>query len=202
MLDEMKKILKDTVSRIKDELLLFSIATIILLVFYSELKLWILMIYILGSFFYAFIKTFHRSADNKYLEKFENLLENSSWRKEIINHTETWFCDDDNSYQIEKGESENKFTEKWTQVYPDKFGSYSYPVYLKVGGVPIKQFLFVSCDGGRIFVPIPRRKIVDNKRIFQFNTNSLEYKLGKIIGDFYIYETIEKIAEMSKIEII
>jgi len=135
-------------------------------------------------------------------KKFEYLLENSNWHKKYIDHKQTWICNDDNMYQIEVGERERDFTEEWTQVYPDRYGSAAYPVYLKVRGVTIEQLLFISCDGGRIFVPLPERKVVEEKIILYYKTDSLEYKLAKIIGIFDDYRTIERVAEKSRIDIV
>lgn len=195
-------LLKGVLTRIKNELLLFSIAAVFLLVLFEGFKYYIILIYIIGSLLYFLSITANKKNNNKYLEEFDNLLENSSWRKEFIGHKEIFFSDNDNSYQIEIGEKEREFTEEWTRVYPDKAGSFLKMVYLKVGGVLVKQFSFISCDGGRILVPLPGVKLIKNKRVFQYDKNSLEYKLGKIIGDFYIYKTIEGVASMSGIKII
>ena len=59
-------------------------------------------------------------------------------------------------FQIEIGGRDREFSEEWTRRFPDKMGSSAYPVGLKVQGVEIKELTFVSCDGGRIFVPMPK----------------------------------------------
>lgn len=134
------------------------------------------------------------------LNTFEELIESQEWKKEIINHKEIWLCELDNTYQIEIGERERDFTEKWTQVYPAKDDSNLYSVYLKINGVIIKQLPFIACDGGRIFVPMPEHKYSkDKKESFHWYRKSLEYKIGVIIGEFYIYKSIEGIAETSGI---
>jgi len=38
------------------------------------------------------------------IETFTDLIENASWRKELIDHKEIWICDKDNTYQIEIGD--------------------------------------------------------------------------------------------------
>lgn len=196
------EILKSTVNRIKNELLLLSIVAIIFIILFNDCRYLILIVYILGSLFYCLIKFIDKRKSENYLHDFNIFLSNGNfWRKEIIDNKEVWFYEKDNFYQIEIGEKDRDFSEEWTRVYPDKDGSWARHVYLKINGLPIKQFLFVSCDGGRILVPAPNRKVVDNKISFWFDKNSLEYKIGKIIGNFYIYENIEGVAKMSNIEI-
>lgn len=195
-------LLKDIISHIKNELLLFSVVTIFLMALFKEIIYCILIIYVVASVLYALLKLTNKEKNSQYLEKFDNLLENSSWKKEIINDKEVLFCNDDNSYQIEIGEGKRDFTESWTQVYPDKNSSFLKPIYLKVEGVIIKEIPFISCDGGRILVPLPETNLIENKRFFQYNKNSIEYKLGKLIGYFYIYKTLEGVAKISNINII
>ncbi|OGE18135.1 hypothetical protein A2769_02720 [Candidatus Daviesbacteria bacterium RIFCSPHIGHO2_01_FULL_37_27] len=136
------------------------------------------------------------------LKKFEFLLENASWSKEFIDDKEYWVCNEDVMFQIEMCDDYRDFTEKWTQVYPDKFGSGRRSVNLKIYGVTIKQIAFIFCDGGRISVPMPRVKTVNEGIMYYWEKKSLDYKLTKVIGNFYIYEDLEGVAGMSKVEIV
>lgn len=133
---------------------------------------------------------------------FLRAIETFDWQKEFINHQEVWIYRGNNLLQIKSGNNSESFTEKWTQVYPDKFGSSRHYVYLKAYGVTIKQIPFISCDGGRIFVPMPEFRVVNDKIEYYWNKNSLEFKLGQLIGDFYAYGSIDGVAAMSKIRII
>lgn len=135
------------------------------------------------------------------IKKFEQLLEEASWVKESIDNKDFWICDSDTMFQVEICDDYRDFTEKWTQVYPDKFGSGRHSVNLKIYGVTIKQLSFIFCDGGRISVPMPDFKIINEEIQYFWKKNSLEYKLAKIIGTFYIYDNLEGIADMSKIEL-
>ena len=200
--NDLIKILKDVIARIKNELLLFSIVAIILIILFNDFRSQILIIYILGCLFFILTKFLNKKENNNYLLNFNKFLSDGhGWRKEFIDNKEVWFYNENNFYQIEVGESVRDFSESWTKVYPDKEGSWVKYVYLKAGNLSIKQFLFVSCDGGRILVPSPNREIVGGKINYWFDKNSLEYKIGKIIGDFYIYDNIEGVAKMSNIEI-
>lgn len=141
---------------------------------------------------------------NKNIEAFRKLIENTSWRKELIDHKEVWICDKDNTFQIEIGGGHHgEFREKWTQVYPDKANVSRYPVYLKINNTVVKEFTFISCDGGRIFVPLPELKSENNDNvIYVWHRDALPFKVASIIGRYYIHKNIEGVAQMSKIRII
>lgn len=135
------------------------------------------------------------------LKTFERYLEEYRWNKEFIEQKEVWICEYDNLYQIEIGERNDNFTEAWTKVYPASNESWQKPVYLKIGGNHIKQLLFVAMDGGRIFVPLPEINSNNDQISYYWERNSLEFKVGRIVGEYYIYNSLEGIAERSKIEI-
>ena len=140
--------------------------------------------------------------ESKNLETFEKLVENEDWHFEMIDEKEVWVCKVNNTYQIQKEEGEEGYqAEPWTQVYPSNITSGS-KVSLKINETVIKQIQFVSCDHGNIFVPLTTIRKGRNGRIDEWDRRSLEYKIAKIIGKFYIYDTIEGVAEKSKIKII
>ena len=138
---------------------------------------------------------------SKDLKEFERLLMSSKWRKETINHKEIWVNENDNTFQIEMGDHGEEFREHWHEMYPDPVGQ-RYPVYLTINNSRIKELLFISCDGGRILVPIPDRHFEEDKRAFRWVRDSLSFKVCSIIGHYYIYKNIEGIARVSKIKIV
>ena len=140
------------------------------------------------------------SADRN-LTGFETLL-NHSWTQEFIGGHEVWISEVDSMFQIEIGGRDRDFTEEWTRRFPDNEGSSAYPVLLKVQGVEIKELTFVSCDGGRIFVPMPRVTASDGQLSFTYDRESVEYRVGRIIGHFGIYETIEGAARRAGITVL
>lgn len=142
-----------------------------------------------------------KDKDRNTLKYFETLVEKALWKKEFIDHKEIWVCETDNTFQIETGHRGDEFREIWVEVYPD-INSYRYSIYLKISDTVIKELTFISCDGGRIFVPMPERKLEGEKIIYQWHRNSLPFKVCKIIGNYYIYKNIEDIAERSKIQIV
>ena len=140
-------------------------------------------------------------ATDKNIEAFMELIENSSWRKELINHKTVYICDTNNTFQIEIGDFGGEWQEKWAKVYPDANAS-KYSVYLKINNTSIKELTFISCDGGRIFVPLPELKSEDGQTVYIWRKDSLPFKVCKIVGDYYIHKSIEGVARMSKISII
>ena len=135
---------------------------------------------------------------NRNLTGFESLLK-YSWVKEFIGGREIWISEVDNMFQIELGNNDRNFNEEWTHRFPDHENSFAFPVTLKIQGVEIKQFTFIACDGGRIVVPMPRNSLIHEKRVFIYDRHSLEYKIGQIIGSFYIYQTLERVASHAEI---
>ena len=145
---------------------------------------------------------FKKDKTQNNLQQFQQLAEKAKWRKELIDSKEVWLCEEDNTYQIEIGESSGEFHEKWTQVYPDHQNVSGHHVYLKINNTIIREITFVSCDGGRIFVPSPEIQSEQNQVVYIWRKDSLPYKLCRIIGKYYIHKTIEGVARMSKISII
>lgn len=137
----------------------------------------------------------------KNILTFQKLLLGGNWKKEFINNQEKWLCQEDLTYQIDVLDNYSDFTEDWTRIYPDSLGSGKHSVILKIGETPIKEILFIYCDGGRISVPLPEIEMVGDKRKYYWDKASLQYNLGQLIGHFYIYENIEGVARMSGIEL-
>lgn len=136
------------------------------------------------------------------LQDFEQALESSSWHEATTNDSGIWVCDSNNTFQIERGERTGEFTERWTTVYPDRNSS-AYPVYLKMGNVIVKEMIFISMDGGRIFVPMTEARPTNGRDIEYFwNINSLAVKVCRVIGSYHIYNNLEGIANMSRVVII
>lgn len=136
------------------------------------------------------------------LRDFEDMLASSSWSKTHIDNNEYWIANDDNMFQIEIGERSQDFTERWTKLHPDP-NSASYPIYLKIAGVITKELTFISADGGRIFVPMPGvRPLPDGTVDYFWNLSSLEVRVCRIVGEYYIYDNLEGIARRSNVSIV
>ncbi|HOM14672.1 MAG TPA: hypothetical protein PLB41_15285 [Rubrivivax sp.] len=136
------------------------------------------------------------------LRDFEDLLTDSAWTKEVVDHTEIWIASKDARFQIVHGDQYREFKERWTSVYPDQNSS-AYPVYLKIGETIVKELTFISMDGGRIFVPMPEvRPLKGANPEYFWNVNSLAVKVCRINGAYYIYNDLEGVARTSKVVIV
>lgn len=136
------------------------------------------------------------------LRDFEDMLARSSWTKTYIDHTGLWIADEDNTFQMQRGERSQDFTECWTKVHPDP-NSASYPIYLKIGSSVVKELTFISADGGRIFVPMPGvRPLPDGATDYFWNLGSLEVRVCRIVGEYYRYNNLEGVARRSNVSIV
>jgi len=81
---------------------------------------------------------------------------------------------------------------------------------LVYSGSVLKQLTFVYADGGRIIVVLPEIDLAEehrykldhvDRRTFYWNRNSLGYKLMSVVGEFYIYQDAEGVAQVTGIEI-
>ena len=80
------------------------------------------------------------------------------------------------------------FHEEWINdaIYPDKTNNSSYCVRLEASGMLLDKELFVSLDGHRWFVPVPRVKISKTKkdeRDFYYDMRQIQ--LANIIGMYH-----------------
>lgn len=136
------------------------------------------------------------------LRDFEDMLTRSSWTKSYIDHTEFWMADEDNTFQMQRGERIQDFAERWTKVHPDP-NSATYPIYLRIGGTVVKELIFISADGGRIFVPTPGvRPLPDGTTDYFWNLGSLEVRVSRVVGEYYRYNDLEGVARRSNISIV
>jgi hypothetical protein len=137
------------------------------------------------------------------LADFERMVESSPWRAETIANENVWICEGNNSFQVVQGESDlsETFTETWTEHFPDQQHSGRCPVYLKIGGTIVREIPFVWLDGGRVLVPMPDVRVENRKQIFYWRGLSLEFKLGEIIGRFYIHNTMYGVASFCHITV-
>ena len=130
------------------------------------------------------------------LNTFVKFLSSNNWEK-VSDNPEKWIFMEDNSFAIEVGEqtTNEKFSEQWIEPFPDK-NTKSKEVYLKINGERIvKPLLFVSADGGRYFIPLPKIGEAYGKRYYYWQKDSLDYKVCNIIGDFYREKNLEGVGK-------
>lgn len=135
------------------------------------------------------------------IEYFSHLLTCDVWEKEWIDNEENWIARQNNTFRITKGQNYEDFDEPWSRGHPDRDTS-KLSVYLSINGVRVKELIFVTIDGGRILVPLPERMLVDGSPVFFWRPNDLSFKVGKIIGSYYIYKDIEGVAKRCRVEVV
>jgi hypothetical protein len=135
------------------------------------------------------------------MEHFEDLVTNGTWHSESINHQTVWICDQKASFKIVEGDEMEPFQEEWTQRYPDP-NTTKRTIELRINDSIVKTLTFINLDGFRILVPMPKVLAVDGKPLYFWEKDSLEYKVGLIIGDYYIWKNIEGVARQSGVEIV
>ena len=59
----------------------------------------------------------------------------------------------------------------------------------------VKPFEMIWADGGRYILPLPKIGIAFDERYFYWNENSIEFKVYKIIGTAYLYQTLEDLSK-------
>lgn len=78
------------------------------------------------------------------------------------------------------------FHEEWMNesLYPDKNNNASYHVRLEANSMLLDKELFVSLDGHRYFVPVPKVLILKNdERDFYYDTQQVQ--LSNIVGKYH-----------------
>lgn len=88
------------------------------------------------------------------------------------------------------------FHEEWINdsLYPDKTNNASYYVKLEANTVLLGKELFVSLDGHRYFVPVPRVRVQkDGNRNFYYDSQQIQ--LANIVGEYHFEDDIYAFAK-------
>lgn len=88
------------------------------------------------------------------------------------------------------------YQEEWVRDYPDKEHNTSYFVRLEANAMLLEKELFVLLDGGRAFVPSPRRLLKNNELIYWYDT--IQIQLVNIIGEYSWEKDINEFASKQK----
>lgn len=206
-------LLSDVVKRIKDELLLFAVFAILLILIFESHKLLIFSFFCIASIGYLvkrYLEIKNHKVSNKHFENFALFTKDKDqWEKRTIDEQTIYFYREDNSYKIEQDYNSRSVWERrepWMSKFPDGHIS-QYRVYLKYGETKIAELQFLSCDGARYFIPLPEQRFPDdsssnNSIEYYWVKNSLYYQVGEIIGDFYRQDDLASVAEFCGIEIL
>jgi len=104
---------------------------------------------------------------------------------------------------------ETKFESKWDYSKTESWMKYPLPdpskattvIHIKVGGVIVYVENFISLDGGRYFVPLPRVKYHEKEKDNEYYYLPLQIKIARVIGVFYRMASIDEFVEKNEIEV-
>ena len=138
--------------------------------------------------------SFKKIFGKKNLDVFKRILELPNWEKISYDSPEKWIFQDDNSFVIEISNESRTFSERWTEDFPAN--SKAVEVFLKINGERVHTpLLFVAVDDWRYFVPCPKIGEAYGESYYYFDSDSLEYKVFKVIGSVdYLYKSLESFA--------
>lgn len=101
-------------------------------------------------------------------------------------------------FTVRQGRQINEhFREPWSERFPD-ISAHSFEVELRYFETIIHKETFVTCDGGRYQMPMPKIDISDSVRKFYIEEKSFAYKIAKI---FWQYYPIDNALQMAGIEL-
>lgn len=151
---------------------------------------------IIGNYFYARLAVFFREKTEDSLIGALNDKEN--WNREDNEKGERYFYTGDPDFTIDISEGKNLLAERFKK-FPDREHNYIHNVIAKYKGAPLFNWNFMSLDGFRAFIPIPRGEFetmqADEDAYYDFyDLNSLEIKIFEVIG------TANLMGEKSKVE--
>lgn len=91
--------------------------------------------------------------------------------------------------------------EPWMRRYhlADKTTS-SCMVYLSVNGQVMHSEEFISLDGGRYFVPLPKVKHGENENDNIYFYTDMQRRISRIIGNYYRFDTLEEFIKAFEIK--
>ncbi|MBD1920986.1 ATP-binding protein [Microcoleus sp. FACHB-831] len=87
--------------------------------------------------------------------------------------------------------------EPWSACFPDT-SAHSFEVELRYFETIIHKERFVSCDGGRYLIPLPKIERSNSERKFYIQQTSFAYKIAKI---FWRYHPIDDALQKASIEL-
>ena len=140
-------------------------------------------------------------------------LKNCEWlAQELLSETSltiAFTCKSDMMFQIVQhdGSEDGADFGSWTKGMPDPRATVSY-IDLNFAGSTVLRFEFAQLDGGRYLLPVPRLRTRDGAEEgpdaaeYYYDSKSLDFLIGKVIGEFYMFNSLEEFARSRGIAII
>lgn len=108
-------------------------------------------------------------------------------------------------FTIEQQDDSEKWgfdvTESWMKYPLPDPSKHTYMVHVKASGIVIYAEKFITLDGGRYFVPLPRVKYHEEKENNEYFYVPLQIKIARIIGTYYRMDSIDEFIKHNEIEI-
>lgn len=92
-------------------------------------------------------------------------------------------------------------TEKWMKYPLPDPSKRSFMMHIKAGSIVVYAEEFITLDGGRYLVPLPRVEYHNKKQDNEYFYTPLQLKIGRIIGSFYSMSSLDEFIEKNEIEI-
>lgn len=119
---------------------------------------------------------------------------NSLWRYK--KHPEFSIEQQDDSKDWDFG-----ITENWMKYPLPDPSKTTYMLHIKAGSIVVYAEQFITLDGGRYFVPLPRVEYSEEKKDNKYFYTSLQIQIARIVGQFYRMESIDEFVQHNEIEI-
>jgi hypothetical protein len=134
-------------------------------------------------------------------EYFEFMLTHGTWSHHSIAGRDTWICDERSVFKIVRNGDYEDFDEEWTRKPPDQRAQKS-SIDLKINDSTVRSLDFISLDGGRYLVPMTTKRVLDGQPLYFWERDSLQFKVGRIVGHYYRFDNIEQTAQFLGVEIV
>jgi hypothetical protein len=121
------------------------------------------------------------------------IKKNKNWKKFYMGRVEyNWQYKNHPEFVIEISHEDKKWSaiESWMRHYPDPLKNISI-VKARVNGNILLTEVFISLDGGRYFVPVPKRKLISENE-FKYWYTPMQVRLSRIVGYYYNAKTVEE----------
>jgi hypothetical protein len=135
------------------------------------------------------------------LTYFEQMLERGRWQEDRIGDRPTWICSERSTFKIVQNDDYQDFEEEWTNRAPDRT-AHMMTVQLKINDSAVAEVLFVTLDGGRYLVPLPRKRVISGRISYFWESDTLPFKVGRVVGRYYRHANIEEAAKFLNVEIV
>lgn len=141
-------------------------------------------------------------AEKDTLKYFEYMLLKGTWEQVEGGETPTWTCHERRTLSILQRNDWEEFDEPWTARVPDQHHNRACTIELRINNVAIDTERFVAVDGFRWLVPMPTQRHVKGDRVYFWETESIPYKVGLVIGRFYHGKSMKDAAKFFDIDVV